>query len=396
MDAGSLADEQHADPGNSDRPGDLMSPKLAIAAERRYRNDLRSADLEETRQLHACKDNACQIRAKAAFCAAWRQLYNQWQTESLARFDRGAHNYDHVSTRTLGAAAAEILDMRNFAAHTFNDMRFQKSSVPGSGHSGGAVNPAEQMLRALNFQYRAVLNNQLSKSSSLGTAKFLSDVAESFVKDRNNVESELASEAAEMERTCQPIEKRMLELLAQEEYQEALKMLADKMAGDIDAKWDPKVNCEFSVGPFSLTIDDNGERAWQGKYTWKEKSFWEGLKGEGKGSLGGTGNISFDKNGQFVGASGAATGGAEGNFGPFVGKSEISLVGGYKENNDSSSGGIEAGADLKASLGLGSKFHGVGGACYPGEADVHLDARALVDDAAAYYRTLSNGPSGKQ
>jgi tetratricopeptide (TPR) repeat protein len=396
MDPKSFADEQHADSEVSYRPGDLMSPKLAIAAQRRYGNDLRSADIEETRQLHACKSNACQIRAEAAFCATWRQLYNQWQTESLARFDRGAHNYDHVSARTLGAAATEILDARNFAAHTFNDMRFEKSSVPSSGHSAGAVNPAEQTLRALNMQYHTFLNRQFSKSSPMGTAKFLSDEGENFVKERTYVEGELAREAVKLEEKCQPIEKRMLELLAQEEYQEALKMLADKMAGDIDAKWDPKVNCEFSVGPFSVTIDDTSEKGLQGKYAWKEKTFWEGPNGEAKGSLAGTGNASFDKNGQFVGASGNVTAGVEGNTGPFVGKAEISLVGGYKEKNDSSSGGIEAGVDLKASLGLGVKRGPLAAACYPGEADVHLDARALVDDAAAYYRALSNGPSGKQ
>jgi hypothetical protein len=184
---------------------------------------------------------------------------------------------------------------------------------------------------------------------------------------------------------CEPAERALLELLAQEQWQAYLEHLRDRLRWDIDAQTESDFPCEGAIGPLTVTTDLN--KPGEGKFDlkWKGKTFQGGVGVSTDGTI--SGGAGGGGKGVGIGATGDGIGGSAG-YGPFSGKAKVTLTSRVNPYDSREYLGIK----LKGSAGLGLKSGKLGAACYPSSGSVTIYPRALLDDAVEYLSAPSKPP----
>jgi len=284
--------------------------------------------------------------------------------------------------------------VRDYAVRQFRKMRFRK--LPGG------YDEEQVFLQMVNSQILPVYGH-VNPSEDLhggkvvySTVLYLQDQALWFEGERSGLDRDLAHEAEDIQRECEPALRALLELLAQEEWQAYLDHLRDRIAWDIQPKTESG-DCppgSFSVGPLSVSADPNKLGEGKFEYKWKKGGF----SATGSATVGGDQGVTF---GGGVGGStrgvgiGVATEGGPSisrgaSYGPFSGKAKVTLTSKVNPYNNREYLGIK----LKGSAGFGLKAGKLGADCYPSSGSVTFYPRALLNDAAKYMSTPSTRPSG--
>jgi len=328
------------------------------------------------------------------WCGVWKQLYEVWENASRQRHNTAARNFDRIAARRVIEAENEYLQVRDYAVRQFRKMRFRK--LPGG------YDEEQVFLQMVNSQILPVYGH-VNPSEDLhggkvvySTVLYLQDQALWFEGERSGLDRDLAHEAEDIQRECEPALRALLELLAQEEWQAYLDHLRDRIAWDIQPKTESG-DCppgSFSVGPLSVSADPNKLGEGKFEYKWKKGGF----SATGSATVGGDQGVTF---GGGVGGStrgvgiGVATEGGPSisrgaSYGPFSGKAKVTLTSKVNPYNNREYLGIK----LKGSAGFGLKAGKLGADCYPSSGSVTFYPRALLNDAAKYMSTPSTRPSG--
>lgn len=373
LDAPVLARESHRDAIAWAMHGG--GPALAQGASDDYRRDLDAARKEHYQRQHACRDNPCLVREDARFCGVWKPLYETWGEASRQRHNTAARAFDRIATRYVIQAENQYLELRDYAVRQLKKMRFQKT--PG-------FNMEEMTLKGINATIQPVYQHHLSPTAdTMGTVAYLRERARWFEDERSGMEEQLASEAEEMQRECEPAIRALLELLAQEEWQAYLDHLKDRLAWDVQPHTEDEWPCEGSLGPITVSTDLNELGSGKSKFDLKWKPTLSQFEG---GKISGSAGVSVGVGGQ--GSEGSI--GGSGSYGPFAGKVKATLTNKVNPWNSREYTGIK----LKGSAGFGLKSGKLGAACYPSSGSVTIYPRAFYEDAAKYMSTPSSPPPG--
>jgi len=369
----------------------MQAPPLAQGAADDYRRDKDAAWAEHGERQRACRNNPCVIRENARWCGVWKQLYEVWENASRQRHNTAARNFDRIATRRVIEAENEVLQLRDYAVRQFRKMRLRK--LPGG------YDEEQVFLQMVNSQILPVYGhvNPSGDENLYSTVLYLQDQALAFEQARSGMDEDLAHEAEDIERQCEPALRALLELLAQEEWQAYLDHLRDRVAWDIQPKTESG-DCppgSFSVGPLSVSADPN--KLGEGKFDlkWKKGGFsatGSATVGEGGVTLSGGAEGKIRGVGIGVGTEGGPSISRKVSYGPFSGKAKVTLTNKVNPYNSREYLGIK----LKGSagFGLGSKRMGASVDCYPSSGSVTFYPRALLNDAAKYMSTPSTRPSG--
>ena len=371
MDSALLGSESHRDATEWNMHG---GPALATSAHDDYQSGLDAARKQRPSTCPA-DDPHC-VRADARYCEAWKQLYERWETVSRERSNTAAHNFDPNATRLVIQAENELLQVRDYAVRQLAKMRFQ--------------NDVEQKarLQGVNQAVRRVYDDHFG---SAGTVAFLRERAQWFQDERSALDEELSREREEMQKTCGPAERALLELLAQEQWQAYLDYLGRRLNWDIQPKVESELPCEGSIGPVTVSTDFEDLGSGRGKLDlkWKPRLLDGKVEGFDGGSTkySGTGSAGV---GVGIGQGSDASLGGGGSYGPFAGKVKVTLTTSVNPWNNQEYMGIK----LKGSQGFALKEGKFGIACYPNSGSVTFYPRAFYDDAVKYLSTPSSRPPG--
>lgn len=382
---------------------------LAQPALNAYFRDKKAADDDYTVALRGCRDNPCIVRAKAAFCAVWKQHYQKWESLSRQRHNKAARAFDRVATRRMIEAENEYLQVRDYAVRQLRKMRFTPAAA------NGGISWEDQTLQSINTQLKILYERHLSADAdvSTGTVPYLRNRAEWFEVERAGMDETLKSEGESMRTQCEPAMRDLMDLLAQEEWQAYLDHLKDRALWNIQPKTESDLPCEGEIGPLTFETDLN--KPGEGKFDlkWKGKLLRAGgnvsvgdggitgagggvglgrktdLGSEPDGKGGKTPGVSFAVN--VTGSTSSGPGfGSSASYGPFQGKGKISLTRKVSPWNNREYLGIK----LKGSAGLGlsARKGQLGVKCYPSSGSVTIYPRALYEDTVKYLSTPATRP----
>lgn len=370
----------------------LMHPeaKLAQRAADEYRRDKEAAYQEHNQRDRACRDNPCKIREGGRWCGVWKQLYERWQNAGRQRHNTAARHFDRIATRKTIEAENEYLQLRDYAVRQLKKMRFPKAL---------GTNLEEMTLQGINMTIRPVYDRHLNPSSdSMGTVAYLRGQALWFQGERSTLDEALGHEANEVQETCEPALRALLELLAEEEWQAYLDHLKDRLAWDIQPKTESG-DCPpgtASIGPMSISTDL--ANLGQGKFDvkWEKGPFTASgsVTAGGSGGLQFAGNASAKVRGVTIGVNSAGDSSVSRSvsYGPFKGKGKATLTSAVNPYNSREYLGIKLTGS--AGFGLGSKKLGASWDCYPSSGSVTFYPRAFYEDAVKYMSTPRTRPAG--
>lgn len=377
-----------------------LGPALAQGAFDAYTRDKEQAYSEHRTRELACRDNECTIRETARWCGVWKPLYERWANDSRQRHNKAARSFDRIATQTLIGAENELLLTRDYAVRQVKKMTFQ--NTPG-------FDMKKMTLQGINQSVQSVFEKHLSpKSEHTGTIPYIRGRARWFDGERNGMEEQLAHEADDIKRECEPAMQALLELLIQEEWQAYLDHLRDRMAWDLQGQAETsEFPCEGTIGPVTIGTDLNKPGEGKMDIKWSRK----GVPVSAGGSVtlrqdqtiglgvgvsykeeypGGSGGPPITGSGSGtvrdeLGKSGV--GGGVG-YGPFAGKGSVTFTTKVSPWNSREFLGIK----LKGSAGLGLKRGNMGFACYPSSGSVTFYPRALYEDTVRYLSTPATPP----
>jgi hypothetical protein len=385
--------------------GPLMHYALAVTQS----DDRRRKDLHGCGKLVGDANAACIIRAEKAHCDRVRDAFNAMLREDTDRYDNSAHRFDLVARATMMWGERQLVEYRDYAQRCLKLVKIAKPTA-------SAAEAELRMTQGLLNIWWKTLRDEVVKVDhpTHSLAKFLHEEAERWTSDRQDVMKMLAQMKHDIEAGgggtftstagCAQVDKKYLELLAQEQWQEYLESLRDNLKDDFQAKYDATIHCEETIGPVSLSQDDTGK--FSGTYSLKH-ALGEGvdqaiehevdsLLGKAGGLLGKELELKRTlslkdmelEGGEVSIASGAAGQGV-------VAEGEATLFVEKNERTGKWDGGV--GVTFKEGLGFkrevsafGRKF-GIGLVCYPGTATAKFYARAAFNDAAALVRASVSG-----
>jgi hypothetical protein len=325
-------------------------------------NNLR---VKSVRTRSACKTQACMDQVDRQECLAWKGLNKDWSDEGARRYLLAARNFDHVAAGLLRGANIEILGTRMFAARTLKALRLHKSTP-------GTAMPIDVFVQGINMSFRSLLvgPHLTSDTNASSVPGILREQARWFAGARTMYEGHVGSEAANIRARCEPVERRSLEQLAEEEWEAYRDMLRDRMKEDIEVETGDEFPCSGKVGPISLSLNlaklGSGEGELSG--TWEVKE-----------AVGFTGKV--DQNGELGGSIDVGH-----HYGPIAGEGEVTVISRINPRN----GEEDRGFKLTGEAGFGFEVGKVLGAdCYPATGSVEFYPRAFMEDAVAYLRSGS-------
>lgn len=353
-------------------------------------DDQRRKDREGCKGIKDAEaQKACYTKAEMAHCSRVRAAYEAMAQEAQERYDGSAHHFDLVARDTMMWGEKQLNDFRNYALRYFKLLKL--GTINTSKMAGPPVTEAQMYSRMLNTWWNFLRDEVIKMDHPTHSlAKYLRNEAEWFGRDRQRALDDLAREKGAIETGsggsvgttagCAAVEKRYLDLLAQEAWQEYLKQLQDNLKSDLQAKYDPTAACDGTIGPLSFSIDDTGKST--GTFKVKDK-LGEEIDLKRKLSI---------KDADFAGAAVAAGSGWQGTV--INAKAEGSL---FMEKNKRT-GKWDGGFGISGALGVGYKYEktifgqkvGLGLACYPGSVSAKFYARAAFDDAVALVRAAIN------
>ena len=337
-------------------------------AARQYRRD---------RDACAGSGPSCVVRAQARECTTVKALIEQWAASRQQRVNTARLNFDNASRYVISLGEAEIGAAREFAVDALRGVRKGGPSFTGpDGKPFNAVSFAEQYT---NQSYLT----QLLQSHLLAGGKveqFLQQQSRWFGMEREGIEGSIRGAKQSHDSQCEPVMLELALLVLQEQYQDYLEHLRDRMRWGIDSRVDTKFPCDFSIGGLSGQADLNdlgegkfGYKVTRGPYSGSASATSEGLafSGSASGKIRGVG-VSVDSQGKA---------GAGGRFGPFAGKADASFTSAVSPWNGREYLGIRVRGS--AGFGVGTKGGGASASCYPSSGEVVIYPRALVEGMAA-------------
>lgn len=344
---------------------------------------------EFVRRERACDDDPCRVRENARWCAIRRELFRSWEAASRQRHNAAARRFDQVATRRIIAAENEYLQIRDYAVRQLRKMKFP---APVQG-----VSMQQITIDGINATIKPIYDKHLStEDGSSGTVNFLRERARWFEAERASLDEALRLEADDIKTTCEPAMRALLELLAQEEWQAYLDHLRDRLSWSVQPQTESSFPCEGSIGPLTIETDLNKPGEGKMDLKWKGKSFSAGgnvVFGPGGTSVGVGGSVKTQGVTLSGGAdaSGNAGIGAGGGYGPFQGKTKVSLT----SKRNPWGGGDYLGIKIKGSAGLGlsSRSGRFGVKCFPSSGSITIYPRAFYEEAVRYLSTPSSPPA---
>jgi hypothetical protein len=366
-----------------------LGPALSQPAQTSFFKDKEAGYKEFSNRERACGgDNACRVRENARWCSVRKQLFQRWEEASRQRHNAAARKFDRTALTRIIAAENEYLQLRDYAVRQLKKMKFM--AVPGMS--------MEQMtIDGINTSIKLVYDRHLGTGNDggTGTVTYLRDRARWFVTEREGIDEALKIEAEDIRTSCEAPMRAFLELLAQEEWQDYLDHLKDRLSWSIQPKTESSFPCEGNIGPLTIEADLNKPGEGKMDLKWKGKTFAGGgsvIFGSGgtQVGLGGsakTSGVTLSASGDSSGSAGVGGGGG---FGPFQGKARVTYTSKKSPWNSTEYLGIK----LKGSAGLGlsNKTGTLGVKCYPSSGSVTIYPRAFYEDAVKYLSTPSSPP----
>jgi hypothetical protein len=321
----------------------------------------------------ACE--ACELEVNRKYCATMRARFDEYVAVSGGWLQRAALRFDAVAARRLLWGAVLVEDAYAYASNCAKEFSFGPSQTEAARMLAKAVQERHQELVSL------LVGGE--ESDVQGPAAQARTQAESYRLQKERAEREHEDLGRAIEQTCEPVDRKVLEQLVEEQRLAIQSMLLDRLKRDFDAEWDSTISCTFSAGKhFQAAVDDTGKVSLGGKWKWLDKKFpgRDQLPDEVDVAR----NYKFNfKDGRFVGVSAGVEGNAK--YGPFTSKGSATFGVAWNAKKNDWDFPVEFGG----TLGIGFKTKGgYGMTCYPGKARLKFEARAVARDAYAYVRSL--------
>jgi len=313
-------------------------------------------------------NNACRDRALRRECTTNIADFEEWEARQRRNYNTAAQSFDRVALDLLRWVEGEVVNARAFAARYAQEL---KAGQPN--------------LSQINLVYRMVLLEPNLTSGASGVDDFNAKQARWFEREKQWFEGGAEQSRQSLSQRCGPVLLReALEALAQEQWDAYRQELWDRMTANVEASWDPRINCDGKVDGFTVSIDDRGFNSLSAKW----KNVGASLNASGKLKLSGSWkyrNVSINtqttvQNGQVVSTSV----GAGGSYPVVPG---VSAKGGISIVSD---GGREPAIAFSGSLELGFERGSARVSCTPGSGSFKVYPRAFTQAAIAY--ALAGGP----
>jgi hypothetical protein len=243
----------------------------------------------------------------------------------------------------------------------------------------------------MQASYLALLDSAVGggrEGEGSGPGYLVQHEAESFRSQKQEAEERHARLAGTIEETCEPVDRRVFEQLAEEQRTAVESMLLERLLRDFDAEWDPTMSCSVKLGEhFQVGIDDTGKLSVGGKWNWLKNKYPSADHVPDEIELARHHKFNF-KDGAFVGASAGLEGSAK--YGPFTGKGSMTMGVAWNSQKNQWDYPVELGGTLGIGFSTKKKDpkQNISAACYPGKARVKFEARAVARDAYEYVRSL--------
>jgi hypothetical protein len=213
--------------------------------------------------------------------------------------------------------------------------------------------------------------------------QFLQQQSRWYGMERETIESHIRQTKESHDRQCEPVMLQLLQLVLQEQYQDYLEHLRDRMRWGVDSRVDTKFPCDCSFGAFSCAADlnDLGEGKFGYKLT-KGPFSASGSVGVGEKGVKVSGSAGAKVRGVGVGvdSGGSASVGRGVRVGPFAGKGDATFTTATNPWNNREYLGIR----VRGSAGFGVGTKGASASCYPSSGEVTIYPRALLEDVGRY------------
>jgi hypothetical protein len=365
-------------------PSTTADRTLSQANERatqQYRRDIEGCNAVAN---DMAASNACRDRALRRECASNIVDFEEWEARQRRNYNAAAQGFDRVALDFLRWVEGEIANARSFAARYARELKAGKPDFPGP--DGQPMPQKQWALSQINVVYRTILLEPYLTSGTNGVDDFNAAQARWFEREKQWFEKAAEEGRQSVSKRCGPVLLReALEALLQEQWEAYRQELWDRMAANVEASWDPRVNCEGKVDGFTVSIDDRGFDSLSAKW----KNVGASLDSSGKLKLSGSWkykNVSFGvkktiRNGQVVSTSVGASGSSRVAPG-------VSAKGGVSIVSDGSRG--EPAIAFSGSLELGFERGGASVSCTPGSGSFKVYPRAFTQAAIAY--ALAGGP----
>lgn len=290
-------------------------------------------------------EEACKLEVDKRYCATVRQLHAEWANVTEALHLRLASRFDRAAAAVLMRAGNEVADAYAFASNVAKEMNVKPGAVQGPAWLQEANRQGQESLKALNEQYRRLVDMSVRNGSG-GPAARLDREARTFQIYRDNAGTALESYKSRIEETCEPVDRKVLEQLVGEHRKAVSEMLWDKLVKDLNAEWDPNASCTLGVGKwFQASIDIEGKKSFGGKWALGKRAFSQGESLE----IGRNYKSNWSKEGDFNGVSVTVEG--AGKAGGATGKAGITAGVQWNEK----SGGWDFPVEVSGTVGLGYK-----------------------------------------
>lgn len=328
--------------------------------------------------------NACRREALRAECAANVANFEEWAAKQGRNVETAGQNFDRVALDLARWVEAEVNAAADFAERYAQELRNDGPEMPGP--DGQPASPAEFALWQINLVYRSHLVESYLTTGPHGVDDFIAEQAQWFDMQKQWLEGGVESGRESLSSRCDAIlNAEALQALAQAAWEAYRQELWDRMMANVEAEWDPRINCEGKIDGYTVSFDDRGFDTLSAKW----KSFGASVDKTGKLKLSGSWkwkNVSFSarttlRDGQVVSTSVGASGSTRVAPG-------VSAKGGVSVVSDGSRS--EPAIVFSGSLELGFERGGAGISCSPGSGSFKIYPRAFTKAAVAY--ALAGGP----
>jgi len=319
---------------------------------------------------------ACELEVDKKYCAALRELFQDYVDESERWFQRAALRFDNGAARRLAGGGAQVEDAFVYASTCAKEMRIAPGDTSG-----------QDQLKAQRASYLRLVDLAVGggerKGGIGGPGYQVQRAADTYRREKQTAESTHEGLRLSIAATCEPVDRKVLEQLLEEQRKAIQSTLLERLRRDFEAEWEPTMSCTLKAGSwFQAGIDDTGKISLGGKWKWLNKKFPDANHLPDEVEVARSYKFNF-KDGKFVGVSAGVEGSAK--YGPFTGKGSTTMGVAWNSKRNQWDYPVELGGTL--GIGFTTKG-GYGATCYPGKARVKFEARAVAKDALEYVRSL--------
>ncbi|MFN2572656.1 MAG: hypothetical protein ABR537_13765 [Gemmatimonadales bacterium] len=372
-DAQDVADRAGHGGGSVQLSGSGFAP--GDPAEAAFRKAFFEAQDAGANVIHACgTTRECQRRALVEVCRVELPAYQQYATEAKSQYQVAANGLNTAVKGFQAWGGGQVADARIYVVMTLGHVRRRPN------------NRVDAMWMDMTTAAYRTLVEYASGTPGKAVGATLStnvrDAEAQFGQMRARGEARLDSWGAQVSK-CEQVAKELLATV--DDSSEATQQeLFDRLIESLDAKYDPTIKCEFSLGPSSVHL----------QYSLVEDEFhsevsagWEPVKGEGEPewALTAGATATFDANGEPVQSEQTVGGDIE--YDLLRARGEVGLV----SRRDPNTGAIVRRAEIKGAVGIGIEAGEAGVGCFPGEVTMEFEPRDVMNKAVDYLRSVDSG-----